>query len=107
VIAPSTNRPGSIPTWIGVGGSPESVIRTARYGFSLMLAIIGGETARFAPFSQLLQQALEKFGQPRRPVGVHAPGHVAATDEQAVEELDGGLLTPQAPAAATYRGVHD
>jgi probable LLM family oxidoreductase len=78
---------GSIPTWIGVGGSPQSVIRTARYGFSLMLAIIGGETARFAPFSQLFQQALEKFGHPPRPVGVHAPGHVAATDEQAVEEF--------------------
>ncbi|MFI6493214.1 LLM class flavin-dependent oxidoreductase [Streptomyces sp. NPDC050564] len=78
---------GAIPTWVGVGGSPQSVVRTARYGFSLMLAIIGGETARFAPFSQLFQQALEKFGQPRRPVGVHAPGHVAATDEQALEEF--------------------
>jgi probable LLM family oxidoreductase len=78
---------GAIPTWVGVGGSPQSVVRTARYGFSLMLAIIGGDTARFAPFSQLFQQALDKFGQPRRPVGVHAPGHVAATDEQAVEEF--------------------
>jgi probable LLM family oxidoreductase len=78
---------GAIPTWVGVGGSPESVVRTARYGFSLMLAIIGGETARFAPFSQLFQQALRKFGQPPRPVGVHAPGHVAATDDQAVEEF--------------------
>jgi len=78
---------GAIPTWVGVGGSPQSVVRTARYGFSLMLAIIAGDTARFAPFSQLFQQALEKFGQPRRPVGVHAPGHVAATDKQAVEEF--------------------
>ncbi|WP_329136974.1 LLM class flavin-dependent oxidoreductase [Streptomyces sp. NBC_01476] len=78
---------GPIPTWVGVGGSPQSVVRTARYGFSLMLAIIGGETARFAPFAGLFAQALEKFGQPARPVGVHAPGHVAATDEQAVEEF--------------------
>ncbi|MFF1680159.1 LLM class flavin-dependent oxidoreductase [Streptomyces sp. NPDC058256] len=78
---------GAIPTWVGVGGSPQSVVRTARYGFSLMLAIIGGDTGRFAPFSQLFQQALEKFGQPRRPVGIHAPGHVAATDEQAQEEF--------------------
>jgi probable LLM family oxidoreductase len=78
---------GAIPTWVGVGGSPQSVVRTARYGFSLMLAIIGGETARFAPFSHLFQQALEKFGRPPRPVGVHAPDHVAATDEQAVEEF--------------------
>ena len=78
---------GPFPTWIGVGGSPESVVRAARYGFSLMLAIIGGPPARFKPFPQLFREALEKFGQPARPVGVHAPGHVAATDEQAVEEF--------------------
>jgi probable LLM family oxidoreductase len=78
---------GSLSTWIGVGGSPQSVIRAARYGFSLMLAIIGGDTARFAPFASLFRQALEQFGQPARPVGVHSPGHVAATDEQAVEEF--------------------
>ena len=78
---------GAFPTWLGVGGSPESVLRAARYGFSLMLAIIGGPPARFAPFPRLFREALEKFGQPPRPVGVHAPGHVAATDEQAVAEF--------------------
>src|SRR5579862_6333194 len=67
---------GPFPVWVGVGGSPESVIRAARYGFSLMLAIIGGQPARFAPFSELFRQALREFGQPARPVGVHAPGHV-------------------------------
>ena len=78
---------GPFPVWVGVGGSPESVIRAARYGFSLMLAIIGGPPARFAPFSQLYREALDKFGQPPRPVGVHAPGHVAETDEQARAEF--------------------
>ncbi|MET9473655.1 LLM class flavin-dependent oxidoreductase [Streptomyces sp. NPDC002922] len=78
---------GAIPTWLGVGGSPESVVRTARHGFSLMLAIIGGPTARFAPFADLFREALDKLGQPARPVGVHSPGHVAATDEQAVAEF--------------------
>jgi probable LLM family oxidoreductase len=78
---------GPFPVWVGVGGSPQSVIRAARYGFSLMLAIIGGSPARFAPFSELFRQALERFGQPARPVGVHAPGHVAATDEQARKEF--------------------
>jgi len=76
-----------LKAWVGVGGSPESVIRTARYGFSLMLAIIGGPPARFAPFSQLFRQALREFGQPARPVGVHAPGHIAETDEQAQREF--------------------
>lgn len=78
---------GAIPTWIGVGGSPQSVARAARYGFPLMLAIIGGPTARFAPFEQLFRQALKKYGHPDQPVGVHSPGHVAATDEQAVDEF--------------------
>jgi alkanesulfonate monooxygenase SsuD/methylene tetrahydromethanopterin reductase-like flavin-dependent oxidoreductase (luciferase family) len=78
---------GPFPVWVGVGGSPESVIRAARYGLSLMLAIIGGPPARFAPFSQLFHEALRQFGQPMRPVGVHAPGHVAETDEQAEAEF--------------------
>lgn len=78
---------GPFPAWIGVGGSPESVLRAARHGFALMLAIIGGSPARFAPFSQLFHRALEEYGQPARPIGVHSPGHVAATDEQAREEF--------------------
>ena len=78
---------GPLPVWIGVGGNPESVVRAARYGFSLMLAIIGGPPARFQPFAQLFAEALERFGESPRPVGVHGPGHVAATDEQALEEF--------------------
>jgi probable LLM family oxidoreductase len=78
---------GTMPVWIGVGGSPQSVIRAAHYGFSLMLAIIGGSPARFAPFSELYRQALEQFGRAPLPVGVHSPGHVAATDEQARDEF--------------------
>ncbi|HEX4205105.1 MAG TPA: LLM class flavin-dependent oxidoreductase [Ktedonobacteraceae bacterium] len=76
---------GPFPVWIGVGGSPQSVIRAARLGFSLMLAIIGGSPLRFAPFSQLFLKALEHFGRPPLPVGVHAPGHVDVTDEKARE----------------------
>src|SRR5580704_12651472 len=85
-VVPHTES-GPFPAWIGVGGSPQSVIRAARYGFSPMLAIIGGSPARFAPFSELFGQALERFGRAPLPVGVHAPGHVAATDEQAQEEF--------------------
>lgn len=74
-------------TWIGVGGSPQSVIRAARRGFNMMLAIIGGSASRFVPFADLYQRALEELGQAPRPVGFHSPGHVAATDEQAREEF--------------------
>jgi probable LLM family oxidoreductase len=85
-VVPHTES-GPFPAWIGVGGSPQSVIRAARYGFSLMLAIVGGSPARFAPFSQLFHQALERLGHTARPVGVHSPGHVAVTDEKAREEF--------------------
>jgi probable LLM family oxidoreductase len=85
-VVPHT-EPGAFPTWIGVGGNPDSVVRAARYGFSLMLAIIGGNPARFLPFSHLFRKALEALGQPQLPVGVHSPGHVAASDEKAREEF--------------------
>ncbi|MHA7262912.1 LLM class flavin-dependent oxidoreductase [Arthrobacter sp. TMN-37] len=75
------------PTWIGVGGSPQSVVRAARHGYNLMLAIIGGSPARFQPFSNLYHEALEHFGRPVQPIGVHSMGHVAETDEQAQEEF--------------------
>ena len=78
---------GPFPAWIGVGGSPQSVVRAAHYGFSLMLAIIGGSPARFAPFSRLFLQALKSFGRDPLPVGVHSPGHVADTDERARDEF--------------------
>jgi len=81
------NEAGPFPAWIGVGGNPQSVVRAARLGFSLVLAIIGGPPARFAAYSELFRRALEKFGRPPLPVMVHSPGHVAATDEQAKAEF--------------------
>jgi probable LLM family oxidoreductase len=85
-IFPPTEH-GKLTTWIGVGGSPESVVRAARYAMPLMLAIIGGNPLRFAPYVGLYHQALAQRGLSALPVGVHSPGHIAETDEQAREEL--------------------
>src|SRR2546421_9360242 len=49
---------GHLPVWVGVGGSPQSVIRAARYGLPLMLAVIGGPPIPFAPLVELHKQAL-------------------------------------------------
>jgi len=78
---------GTLRTWVAVGGSPESVVRAAHYGFPLMLAIIGGSPQRFTGYTDLYKQMLQRFGKPMLPIGVHSPGHVAATDEQAKEEI--------------------
>jgi alkanesulfonate monooxygenase SsuD/methylene tetrahydromethanopterin reductase-like flavin-dependent oxidoreductase (luciferase family) len=76
---------GHLPTWVGVGGSPQSVIRAARYGLPLMLAIIGGHPSRFSPYVELYRRALEEYGHPPLPVGMHSPGFVAKTDAEAVD----------------------
>lgn len=78
---------GPLPTWVGVGGSPESVVRAARHNLPMILAIIGGDPKRFAPFAKLHRDAVAKFGHDPLPLGWHSPGHVAETDEQAQEEL--------------------
>ncbi|MDN4473027.1 LLM class flavin-dependent oxidoreductase [Demequina zhanjiangensis] len=83
-VFPKTDS-GALKTWVGVGGSPESVVRTARYGFRLMLAIIGGDPGRFAPYIDLYQRATDQFGTTAHPVGMHSHGFVAATDEEARE----------------------
>ena len=84
-VYPKTER-GRIPLRVGVGGSPESVLRAARLGIPMALAIIGGDPARFAPYANLYREALDKSGQPQLPISIHSPGHIADTDEQAIEE---------------------
>lgn len=77
---------GRLETMVGVGGSPESVIRAARYDFPLMLAIIGGSPARFVPYVELYRRATAEFGTTAHPVGMHSPGFIAETDEEAVKQ---------------------
>ena len=76
-----------LPTWIGVGGTPESVLRCAEYGYPIIFAIIGGQPRSFAPLANLYREAMAKYGHPMQQVATHSPGHVAATDEEAREEF--------------------
>jgi probable LLM family oxidoreductase len=94
VRAPLTNQRiyppiehGRLRTWIGVGGSAQSVVRAAHYDLPLMLAIIGGDPKRFRPFVDLYHRAFAQLGRPAQPVGIHSHGYVADTDEQAREEF--------------------
>jgi probable LLM family oxidoreductase len=85
-VHPPVERP-PLRTWVGVGGSPESVVRAARYRLPLTLAIIGGDPRRFAPYVELYHRALAQLGSEPLPLGVHSPGHLAETDERAREQL--------------------
>ncbi len=81
-VFPKTES-GHLTTWVGVGGSPQSVIRTARHGLPLMLAVIGGRPERFAPYLDLYRRAAAQVGTTAHPVGMHSPGFVADTDDEA------------------------
>ncbi|MET7864639.1 LLM class flavin-dependent oxidoreductase [Micromonospora taraxaci] len=83
-VFPKTES-GHLDTWVGVGGSPQSVVRTAQYGLPLMLAIIGGAPERFAPYIDLYRRAADQLGTTAHPVGMHSPGFIADTDEEAKE----------------------
>jgi probable LLM family oxidoreductase len=85
-VYPKTES-GKLTTWIGVGGTPESVVRAAHYGMPMMLAIIGGDPKRFTPFADLYRRALNEMGKPLLPVGVHSHGFVGKTDAQAKDDL--------------------
>lgn len=84
-IYPKTER-GGIPLRVGVGGTPESVVRAARMGAHLALAIIGGDPARFKPFADLYGRALAEFNKPMLTISIHSPGHISDDDESAIEE---------------------
>ncbi len=82
-IFPTTDHEHGLPTWVAVGGTPESVVRAAKYGFGLELAIIGGQPARFAPFVELFHEALAEFGHGGRRIAIHSHGFIATTDDEA------------------------
>ncbi len=72
--------------WVGVGGTPSSVVRAARYGLPLVIAIIGGPAVRFEPLADLYRRSLADLGRDPQPVAVHSPGHIADTDDEAREQ---------------------
>ncbi|MDQ0639940.1 putative LLM family oxidoreductase [Pedobacter sp. W3I1] len=78
----------NIPIWLGVGGTPESFVRAGTLGLPLMVAVIGGETARFRPLVDLYRKAGADAGfKPEQlKVGLHSPGYVAANTSLAIEE---------------------
>ena len=76
-----------LPIWLGVGGTPKSFARAGVLGLPLMVAIIGGETHRFAPLVELYREAGRKAGHPEEQlkVGLHSLGYVAETRQQALD----------------------
>lgn len=83
-VFPKTES-GRLDTRVGVGGSAPSLVRAARYGLPVVLAAIGGPPIAYAAHIDLYRRAAEQLGTTVHPVGLHSPGFVADTDEEARE----------------------
>jgi probable LLM family oxidoreductase len=77
-----------LPIWIAVGGTPQSVIRAARLELPMILAIIGGEPARFAPFAELYRKTFTDAGhQSKLQLGINSHTYIADDSQQARDEF--------------------
>ncbi|MCH7669292.1 MAG: LLM class flavin-dependent oxidoreductase [Acidobacteria bacterium] len=78
-----------LPVWVGVGGTPQSIVRAARRGLPVVLAIIGGDPARFGALGALFRRTLTESGYDPEavPLAVHAHGHIADSSDTAAEEF--------------------
>jgi probable LLM family oxidoreductase len=79
-----------LPVWVGVGGTPQSVVRAASLGLPLTIAIIGGQPERFVPLVQLYRDAAASAGQRTDlPIAINTHGFVAPTADEAVSTFYG------------------
>ncbi len=74
--------------WIAVGGTPESVLRAAKYGLPVIFAIIGGNPVQFKPLFDYYKQAWQEFGHDRNNfrVGVHMHAFFGDDSRQTADE---------------------
>lgn len=77
-----------LPIWIGVGGTPESVVRAASRGLPMALAIIGGMPEQFAPFAKLYRDTAAQHGYDVNtlPLSINSHGFIADTRQQALDQ---------------------
>jgi len=92
-IYPRPERP--LPIRVGVGGTPQSIVRAARRGLPVALAIIGGSPDRFKVLADLHRRTLVESGyDPAEvPLSVHAHGYIADTTDQAADDFYGSYAT--------------
>ncbi|HWH15205.1 MAG TPA: Atu2307/SP_0267 family LLM class monooxygenase [Miltoncostaeaceae bacterium] len=87
-----------LPVWVAVGGTPDSVVRAARLGLPMALAIIGGQPERFAPYVELHRRAVAEAGHAPLPVSINSHGFIAPTSQAAADTAFG-------PFAATMNRI--
>ncbi|TKC06294.1 Atu2307/SP_0267 family LLM class monooxygenase [Pedobacter frigoris] len=83
MVLPRATNEGRLPIWIAVGGTPESVLRAAKLGLPLIVAIIGGIPKQFQPLINFYKQEYVKHGHDvsQMQIGIHS--HSFLSDNEA------------------------
>ena len=78
-----------LPIWVGVGGTPESVVRAAQFGLPMALAIIGGMPARFASYVKLYKEVYDRAGHDlsKMQLSINSHTYIADDSQQAKDEF--------------------
>ena len=76
-----------MPIYRGVGGTPASFVRAGEMGVPLMVAVIGGQTARFRPLVDMYRKAFINAGHTEvdMKVGLHSLGFVGEDYQQTLD----------------------
>jgi len=85
-VLPRAMNNGQLPIWIAVGGTPESVLRAARLGLPLIVAIIGGMPRQFQPLIEFYKKEYVKHGHDvaKMQIGIHS--HSFVSNDKAITE---------------------
>lgn len=86
-VYPRATNNGKLPVWIAVGGTPESVLRAAKLGLPLIVAIIGGMPKQFKPLIEYYKQEYKRHGhdESKMQIGIHSHSFVS----ESVEAIEG------------------
>jgi len=73
-VLPRATNNGKLPIWIAVGGTPESVLRAAKLGLPLVIAIIGGMPKQFQPLVEYYKEEYANNGHDvsKMQIGIHS-----------------------------------
>ncbi len=78
-----------LPIWVAIGGTPASVLRAAKMGLPLTIAIIGGTPAQFAPYTKFYREEFIKAGHDisGMQICINSHGYIADESQQAADEF--------------------
>lgn len=95
---------GSLPIWIAAGGTPESVLRAARLGLPLTIAIIGGMPRQFKPLVDMYKEQWLAHGHSAERYQFAVNAHLFVGDDSSIRDRHYPIYARQMDQVGRDRG---